>query len=138
MQNSVQTSFVYIMNCKSLSLSVSKTNVVSTLALTVQGSTSVVVSCCACHSFVIFCIFRYEKELQNEEDAYQQQRRRLYAEVQEEKERVASQASRQRTELDKLQRQLEDSHAHALTVMKQEYEKSREEQERRHSVSVNR
>jgi 5-azacytidine-induced protein 1 len=73
--------------------------------------------------------------MQNEEDAYQQQRRRLHAEVQEEKERVAQQASRQRTELDRLQRQLEDSHAHALTAMKQEYEKSREEQERRHSVS---
>ncbi|CAC5378679.1 AZI1 [Mytilus coruscus] len=76
---------------------------------------------------------RYEKELQNEEDAYQQQRRRLHAEVQEEKERVSQQATRQRTELDRLQRQLEDSHAHALTAMKQEYEKSREEQERRHS-----
>ena len=79
---------------------------------------------------------RYEKEMQNEEDAYQQQRRRLHAEVQEEKERVAQQASRQRTELDRLQRQLEDSHAHALTAMKQEYEKSREEQERRHSDDI--
>ncbi|XP_071128289.1 centrosomal protein of 131 kDa-like [Mytilus edulis] len=75
---------------------------------------------------------RYEKELKNEEDAYQQQRRRLHAEVQEEKDRVSQQATRQRTELDRLQRQLEDSHAHALTAMKQEYEKSREEQERRH------
>lgn len=77
---------------------------------------------------------RYEKELQNEEEAYQQQRRRLYTEVQEEKERVASQASRQRQELDKLQRQLEDSHRHALSAMKSEFEKAREEQENRHSV----
>lgn len=79
---------------------------------------------------------RYEKEMQNEEDAYQQQRRRLYAEVQEEKERVSQQASRQRAELDTLQRQLEESHAHALTAMKQEYDKSREEQERRHADEI--
>ncbi|XP_069125158.1 centrosomal protein of 131 kDa-like [Argopecten irradians] len=76
---------------------------------------------------------RYEKELQNEEEAYQQQRRRLYSEVQEEKDRVAQQASRQRSELDKLQRQLEDSHRHALNAMKSEFEKAREEQERRHN-----
>ncbi|XP_021358763.1 centrosomal protein of 131 kDa-like [Mizuhopecten yessoensis] len=76
---------------------------------------------------------RYEKEIQNEEEAYQQQRRRLYTEVQEEKDRVAQQASRQRTELDKLQRQLEDSHRHALNAMKSEFEKAREEQERRHN-----
>lgn len=79
---------------------------------------------------------RYEKELQNEEEAYQQQRRRLYTEVQEEKDRVAQQASRQRTDLDKLQRQLEDSHGHALNAMKSEFEKAREEQERRHTVRL--
>ncbi|XP_061197331.1 centrosomal protein of 131 kDa-like [Saccostrea echinata] len=79
---------------------------------------------------------RYEKELQNEEEAYQQQRRRLYQEVQEEKERVSQQASRQRTELDKLQRQLEDSHALALAAMKSEFEKAREEQENRHNTEI--
>ncbi len=82
-----------------------------------------------------FCGIRYEKQLQQEEEAYQSQRRRLYAEVQEEKERIASQASRQRTELDKLQRQLEDSHSGATDVMRKEYDKAREEQERRHAVS---
>ena len=54
--------------------------------------------------------------------------------MQEEKERVSQQASRQRTELDKLQRQLEDSHALALAAMKSEFEKAREEQENRHNV----
>ena len=54
----------------------------------------------------IYC--RYEKQLQQEEEAYQAQRRRMYSEIQEEKERLASSASRQRSELDKLQRQLED------------------------------
>jgi 5-azacytidine-induced protein 1 len=47
---------------------------------------------------------------------------------------VAQQASRQRTELDKLQRQLEDSHALALAAMKSEFEKARDEQENRHKV----
>ena len=63
------------------------------------------------------------------------QRRRLYAEVQEEKERVASQAAKQRSDLDTLQRQLEDAHTHSVSVMRQEYEKARDEQERRHAVS---
>ena len=72
--------------------------------------------------------------MQQEEEAAQQQRRRLFAEVQEEKERLAQQAMRQRTELDRLQRQLEDSHKNAVTAMKTEYEQAREEQERRHLV----
>ena len=72
--------------------------------------------------------------MQQEEEAYQQQRRRLYAEVQDEKERLAQQAMRQRTEIDRLQRQLEDSHKNAGTAMKTEYEQAREEQQRRHQV----
>lgn len=52
---------------------------------------------------------RYEKQLEQEEQAYQQQRRRLYAEVQEEKERVALQAQKQRQELDEARAALEVS-----------------------------
>ncbi|KAI0220340.1 hypothetical protein LSAT2_028141 [Lamellibrachia satsuma] len=78
----------------------------------------------------------YEKQMQQEEEAAQQQRRRLFAEVQEEKERLAQQAMRQRTELDRLQRQLEESHKNAVTAMKTEYEQAREEQERRHLAEV--
>ena len=52
-------------------------------------------------------LFRYEKQLEQEEQAYQQQRRRLYAEVQEEKERVALQAQKQRQELDEAREALE-------------------------------
>ncbi len=81
-------------------------------------------------------VLRYEKQLQQEEEAYQAQRRRMYSEVQEEKERMASSATRQRAELDKLQRQLEDNHSTASTVLKTEYERAREEQERRHTVST--
>ena len=63
------------------------------------------------------------------------QRRRMYSEIQEEKERLASSASRQRSELDKLQRQLEDNHASTADLLRKEFEKAREEQERRHTVS---
>ena len=77
---------------------------------------------------------RYEKQLQSEEEAYQQARRRLYQEVQDEKERLAQASIRQRQEMDKLQRQLEDSHSSSSDLMKREYEKAREEQERRHQV----
>jgi 5-azacytidine-induced protein 1 len=44
---------------------------------------------------------RYEKSIQDEERSYLEQRRRLYAEVEEEKNRVADQATKQRHELDK-------------------------------------
>lgn len=80
--------------------------------------------------------YRYEKQIHQEEDAYQQQRRRLLAEIQEEKDRIAQQASRQRAEIDKLQQQLQDKHAFALDAMKNEFEKARTEQENRHAVSI--
>ena len=56
--------------------------------------------------------------------------------MQDEKDRLASNASRQRQELDALRRQLEDSHRLALSAMKEQFEKAREEQERRHAVSL--
>lgn len=56
-----------------------------------------------------FLSLRYEKQLEQEEQAFQQQRRRLYAEVQEEKERVALQAQKQRQELDEARAALEVS-----------------------------
>ena len=59
--------------------------------------------------YLFICLFRYEKQLEQEEQAYQQQRRRLYTEVQEEKERVALQAQKQRQELDEAREALEVS-----------------------------
>ena len=43
-------------------------------------------------------MIRYEKQLEQEEQAYQQQRRRLYADVQEEKERLADQMQKLKQE----------------------------------------
>ncbi|XP_060700450.1 centrosomal protein of 131 kDa isoform X2 [Hemiscyllium ocellatum] len=79
---------------------------------------------------------RYEKQLEQEEQAIQQQRRRLYAEVAEEKERLNQQAARQRAELDELRRQLEDNSSLVTKAIKEEFEKAKEEQERRHQAEI--
>ncbi|XP_074870340.1 centrosomal protein of 131 kDa [Carettochelys insculpta] len=79
---------------------------------------------------------RYEKHLEQEEQALQQQRRRLYSEVAEEKERLSQQAARQRAELEELRRQLEENSSVVTKALKEEYEKGKEEQERRHQAEV--
>ncbi|XP_014266104.3 centrosomal protein of 131 kDa isoform X1 [Maylandia zebra] len=79
---------------------------------------------------------RYEKQLQEEEVSLQQQRRRLYKEVADEKERLAQLAARQRAELEDLRRQLEDNSSLAGRALKEELDKTREEQERRHQVEM--
>ncbi|XP_075701438.1 centrosomal protein of 131 kDa isoform X2 [Rhinoderma darwinii] len=79
---------------------------------------------------------RYEQQLVQEEQSLQEQRRRLYSEVSEEKERLKQQAARQRAELDELRKQLEDNCALTSRVLKEEYEKSQEEQERRHQIEL--
>uniref|UniRef100_A0A673HRV5 Centrosomal protein 131 n=1 Tax=Sinocyclocheilus rhinocerous TaxID=307959 RepID=A0A673HRV5_9TELE len=77
---------------------------------------------------------RFEKQLQEEENALQQQRRRLYKEVSEEKERITQLAARQHAELEDLRKQLEKNSSLAARALREELEKSREEQERRHQV----
>uniref|UniRef100_A0A8D2LQD9 Centrosomal protein 131 n=1 Tax=Varanus komodoensis TaxID=61221 RepID=A0A8D2LQD9_VARKO len=79
---------------------------------------------------------RYEKQLEQEEQAMQQQRRRLYSEVAEEKERLNQQAARQRAELEDLRRQLEENSSVVIKALKEEYEKGKEEQERRHQAEM--
>ncbi|XP_043761189.1 centrosomal protein of 131 kDa isoform X1 [Cervus elaphus] len=77
---------------------------------------------------------RFEQHLEQEQRALQQQRRRLYNEVAEEKERLGQQAARQRAELDELRRQLEESSSAGGRALRAEFEKGREEQERRHQA----
>ncbi|XP_018424239.1 PREDICTED: centrosomal protein of 131 kDa isoform X2 [Nanorana parkeri] len=79
---------------------------------------------------------RYEKQLAQEEQSLQEQRRRLYSEVAEEKERLNQQAARQRAELDELRKQLEDNCTLSTRMLKEEYEKGKEEQERRHQAEI--
>ncbi|XP_056152829.1 centrosomal protein of 131 kDa isoform X2 [Lampris incognitus] len=79
---------------------------------------------------------RYEKHLQEEEVSLQQQRRRLYKEVADEKERLTQLAARQRAELEDLRKQLEDNSSLAGQALREELDKTREEQERRHQVEM--
>ncbi|XP_037546895.1 centrosomal protein of 131 kDa [Nematolebias whitei] len=79
---------------------------------------------------------RYEKQLQEEELSLQQQRRRLHKEVADEKERLAELAARQRAELEDLRRQLEENSSLSGRALREEMEKSREEQERRHQMEM--
>uniref|UniRef100_A0A3P9I8Y8 Centrosomal protein 131 n=1 Tax=Oryzias latipes TaxID=8090 RepID=A0A3P9I8Y8_ORYLA len=78
---------------------------------------------------------QYEKQLQEEELSLQQQRRRLYKEVSDDKERL-SQLAAQRSELEDLRRQLEENSRLAERALREELEKSREEQEKRHQLEV--
>ncbi|NXK12502.1 CP131 protein, partial [Herpetotheres cachinnans] len=79
---------------------------------------------------------RCEQQLEQEEQALQQQRHRLYAEVAEEKERLSQQAARQRAEAEELRLQLEASSKAVTRALKEEYAKEKEEQERRHQAEV--
>ncbi|NWH71334.1 CP131 protein, partial [Piaya cayana] len=77
-----------------------------------------------------------EQQLEQEEQALQQQRCRLYAEVAEEKERLSQQAARQRAEMEELRQQLEASSLAITRALKEEYAKEKEEQERRHQAEL--
>lgn len=79
---------------------------------------------------------RYEKQLEQEEMALQQQRRRLYAEVADEKERLNEQAARQRADIDKLKEQLQNQNSLATSALTEEYKKSSAEAERRHEIET--
>lgn len=91
--------------------------------------------------YLIRCVFflfiycsRYDKQFQEVELSLQQQRRRLYQEVAEEKERLAQLAARQRAEGEDLRRHLEENSSVAVRALREELDKSREEQEKRHQV----
>ncbi|XP_037680722.1 centrosomal protein of 131 kDa-like, partial [Choloepus didactylus] len=79
---------------------------------------------------------RLEQHLAQEQQALQQQRHRLYSEVAEEKERLGQQAARQRAELEELRQQLEESSSAASRALRAEFERGREEQERRHQMEL--
>lgn len=80
---------------------------------------------------------RYEKSLEDEEKSFLEQRRRLYAEVEEEKNRLAEQASFQRKELDRLKRMLEENNLTSIESIKKEYANSQTELEKKHQYELN-
>ncbi|NXU21077.1 CP131 protein, partial [Pardalotus punctatus] len=79
---------------------------------------------------------RCEQQLEQEEQALELQRRRLYAEVAEEKERLSQQAARQRAEAEELRQQLEANSSALTRALRDEYAKEKEEQERRHQTEL--
>ncbi|CAF3402984.1 unnamed protein product [Rotaria socialis] len=80
---------------------------------------------------------KYEKAIRDEEKSFAEQRRRLYAEIEDEKNRQAELSGKQRADLDKLRRDIEDNHRTAVDAAKREYEAVRLEQERRHTNEIN-
>lgn len=80
------------------------------------------------------CKQRYEKSLEEEEKSFLEQRRRLYAEVEEEKNRLAEQAAFQRKELDRLRRMLEENNLNTIESIKKEYLQAQNELEKKHQV----
>jgi 5-azacytidine-induced protein 1 len=102
------------------------------------------------------CKQRYEKSLEEEEKSFLEQRRRLYAEVEEEKNRIAEQAAFQRKELDRyvlrnsriiknfflifplnqirLRKTLEENNFNAIETIRKEYVEAQSELEKKHQV----
>jgi 5-azacytidine-induced protein 1 len=82
------------------------------------------------------CKQRYEKSLEEEEKSFLEQRRRLYAEVEEEKNRVAEQAAFQRKELDRLRKMLEENNFNAIESTRKEYSSAQAEMEKKHQSEI--
>ncbi|XP_061160347.1 centrosomal protein of 131 kDa isoform X3 [Syngnathus typhle] len=78
----------------------------------------------------------FEKQLQEEELSLQQHRKRVHRELAEEKERLTQQAARQRSEMEELRQRMEENSSVAGRVFREELDKSREEQERRHQAEL--
>jgi len=79
---------------------------------------------------------RYEKQLEQEEQAYQQQRRRLYADVQEEKERLADQMQKLKQETTQEKNASQESYRHTVVKMQEEQQKKFDDIERRHASEM--
>lgn len=79
---------------------------------------------------------RYEKSLQDEENSFLEQRRRLYAEIEEEKNRLAEQAATQRRELDRQRKMLEENNLNAIETIRKEYQNAQKEAEKKHETEI--
>ncbi|CAF3257431.1 unnamed protein product, partial [Rotaria sp. Silwood2] len=80
---------------------------------------------------------KYEKAIRDEEKSFTEQRRRLFTEIEDEKNRQAELATKQRADLDKLRHDIEENHRTAVDAAKREYEAIRLEQDRRHTNEIN-
>ncbi|XP_061667072.1 LOW QUALITY PROTEIN: centrosomal protein of 131 kDa [Syngnathoides biaculeatus] len=78
----------------------------------------------------------FEKRLRDEEMSLQRHKRRVHKDLADEKERLAQLAARQRAEMDELRRRMEENSSVAGRVFREELDKTREEQERRHQAEI--
>lgn len=79
---------------------------------------------------------RYEKSLEDEEKSFLEQRRRLYSEIEEEKNRIAEQGATQRRELDRLKKMLEENNLKSIETIRKEYQTSQAEAETKHQIEI--
>ncbi|CAF2118138.1 unnamed protein product [Rotaria magnacalcarata] len=79
---------------------------------------------------------KYEKSLREEVDNLNEQRRRLYTEIEEEKSQQSELVAKQHADLEKLRRDIEENHRSVVESSKLEYEAIRLEQEHRHSNEI--
>jgi 5-azacytidine-induced protein 1 len=79
---------------------------------------------------------RYEKSLEDEEKSFLEQRRRLYSEIEEEKNRIAEQGATQRRELDRLKKMLEENNLKSIETIRKEYQTSQTEAETKHQIEI--
>lgn len=105
------------------------------VALTMGGINSGKVYC---NFLIIFfwLFFRFETQLREEEESYQQQRRRLYNEIEEEKERFAQQTIQIKKEFDDRRNAYETSAKQTLTAALEDHERKLKELQKNHEVSV--
>merc|ERR1712071_589037 len=75
---------------------------------------------------------RYDTMLQHEEQAFQSQKRRLYQEIAEEKERLLFQSQRLKKENSDFKEQLEKHQSASAKALQVEFERAREVAEKRH------
>ncbi|CAF3411768.1 unnamed protein product [Rotaria socialis] len=79
---------------------------------------------------------KYEKSLRDEVDNLNEQRRRLYTEIEEEKSQQSELVAKQHADLEKLRRDIEENHRSVVESSKLEHEAIRLEQEHRHSNEI--
>ena len=80
--------------------------------------------------------FRFEIQLREEESSYQQQRRRLYQEIEAEKERCDQQLQQMKKEYDERRAAYEESSKQTVKVAQEDNQKQLQELKEKHQVSL--
>ncbi|GAB1609523.1 serine-rich adhesin for platelets-like isoform X1, partial [Argonauta hians] len=79
---------------------------------------------------------RYEKQVREEEECLQEERRRLQAEAEASKRRLEAQAARDRAEVEQQRKRQAEADGRMVRVAQEEFERLRDEQDRRHTSEM--